>query len=349
MAEPVLVSNKICIVGGSIGRDSARKYHGTDWNIWCVARIYDFVSYATLVFDVHQNADNRTKNTTDAYRDRKLILQAPCSDYPEAFLLPSEELQEEFPALTSSFSWIIAYAIRRGATDIALCGVNMTHVSELETQRPGLFHTLGMARALGINIILPVSGSQLHTGTDVNFSQSFLPTLNNLEGDDMAKNVVIIGAGNGYEMIRDYNDKKEYEIWCVPTIYPVLASYRVDKIFELHGTEKWKPGIDYAELENKLIIPRALTEVPKATIFGPEALQAKYGMVFSSSIAWMVGYALANDVNEIVFLGVDMENGYSGQRDGLFFLLGFAKAAKVNIVIPETSKLNIFGKSYGWV
>lgn len=349
MAEPVLVSNKICIVGGSIGRDSARKYHGTDWNIWCVARIYDFVSYATLVFDVHQNADNRTKNTTDAYRDRKLILQAPCSDYPEAFLLPSEELQEEFPALTSSFSWIIAYAIRRGATDIALCGVNMTHVSELETQRPGLFHTLGMARALGINIILPVSGSQLHTGTDVNFSQSFLPTLNNLEGDGMAKKVVIIGAGNGYEMIRDYEEKKEYEIWCVPTIYPVLVSRRIDKVFEVHPVDKWKAGVDYKELGPKLMLSQPYPEAPDAAIFPVSALQAKYGVVFSSSIAWMVGYALAIGMQEIVFLGVDMEGGYSGQRDGLFFLLGYAKALQVNVVIPESSKLNIFGKSYGWV
>jgi len=63
----------------------------------------------------------------------------------------------------------------------------------------------------------------------------------------------------------------------------------------------------------------------------------------------MLGYALAIGMKEIVFLGVDMENGYSGQRDGLFFLLGFAQAAKVKIVIPQSSKLNIFGKSYGWI
>jgi len=165
----------------------------------------------------------------------------------------------------------------------------------------------------------------------------------------MSKKVIIIGAGNGYEMIRDYENNKDYEIWCVPTIYPILSSYRVNKVFEVHPVSKWKSGIDYMGLGTKLMITRPETSAPGATIFPIESLQTKYGMVFSSSIAWMVGYALATGVKELVFLGVDMENGYSGQRDGLFFLLGFAKAADVKVVIPETSKLNIFGKSYGWV
>jgi hypothetical protein len=165
----------------------------------------------------------------------------------------------------------------------------------------------------------------------------------------MSKRVVIIGAGSGYDMIRDYEKNKDYEIWCVPTIYPVLASHRVDKVFEIHPVEKWKAGVDYAGLGPKLMLPRPLGAAPDAEIFSIDALQSKYGMVFSSSIAWMTGIALAKDVKEIVFLGVDMEDSYAGQRDGFFFLLGFAKAAKVTITIPKTSKINIFGKSYGWI
>ena len=164
----------------------------------------------------------------------------------------------------------------------------------------------------------------------------------------MAK-VVIIGAGNGYEMIREYENNKEYEIWCVPTIYPILASHRITKVFEVHPVEKWKAGVNYTALGEKLMLAVAQPEAPRAKVFSVSSLQTKYGMVFSSSVAWMLGYALAIGMKEIVFLGVDMENGYSGQRDGLFFLLGFAQAAKVKIVIPQSSKLNIFGKSYGWI
>ena len=165
----------------------------------------------------------------------------------------------------------------------------------------------------------------------------------------MPKKIVIIGAGSGYEMIRDYEDNREYEIWCVPTIYPVLASHRVDKVFEIHPSQKWKAGIDYPGLRERLLVPQATKEAPGATVFAVEPLQATYGMIFSSSIAWMTGLALYGGASEIIFLGVDMENGYGNQRDGLFFLLGFAKAAKVTITIPQSSKINIFGKSYGWI
>jgi len=167
----------------------------------------------------------------------------------------------------------------------------------------------------------------------------------------MAKKVVIVGAGSGYDMVRDYEENKDYEIWVTPSIYPVLASHRIDKIFEIHPLDKWKAGIDYHKLGSKLMLakPEPSQDVKKATILPLDSLQAKYGMVFSSSVAWMVGYALATEKKEIVLLGVDMDKGYHGQRDGLFFLLGFAKAAKATVVIPKSSKLNVFGKSYGWI
>ena len=164
----------------------------------------------------------------------------------------------------------------------------------------------------------------------------------------MAKRIVLIGAGDGYEMIREYENNKDYEIWCVPSIYPVLASHRVDKVFQMHAAVKWAAGVDYAALKSKLVIPRATAETPDATVMPVDSLQSTYGLVFSSSVAWMVGYALSLKAKEIVFLGIDMQNGYEGQRDGLFFLLGFAKALDTKITIPDSSKINIFGKTYGW-
>lgn len=156
MGTPILISNKVCIVGGSTGRDDARRYTSTDWNIWCVARIYNHVPYATLVFDMHQDSMRWTPNTSNAYLDKKLMLQAPCQDFPEAHILPMQDIIKDFAmGFTSSFSWIIAYAIYRGAQMLDLCGVNMSHESELEAQRPGLFYILGYARARGVHIILP--------------------------------------------------------------------------------------------------------------------------------------------------------------------------------------------------
>jgi hypothetical protein len=80
----------------------------------------------------------------------------------EAYQLPTEELVDEFGTLTSSFAWMIAYALSLGATEIVLCGVNMVHESELPIQRPGLFYLLGYARAKGVKITVPYT-SQLRT------------------------------------------------------------------------------------------------------------------------------------------------------------------------------------------
>jgi hypothetical protein len=153
--EPELVSNKICIVGGSQGRDDAIAYKNTDWNIWCPARVYDAVSYASLVFEAHQDSTRWTSRTTQAFKDKKLILQMPEKQFPSAFLLPVPEMLDKFGGVfTSSFSWMLAYALYRGATDISFCGVNMAHETELLTQRPGLFFLLGYARANDINIFI---------------------------------------------------------------------------------------------------------------------------------------------------------------------------------------------------
>jgi len=164
MPSPELLSKEcLCIVGGSQGRDDAHKYVDTNWNIWCVARIYDAVPYATMVFDMHQDATHRNRNTFNAHRDGKLVLQYPVEYFPDALILPTPEIIDEFgAAFTSSFSWMIAYGLYLGMKQIALCGVNMSHESELDAQRPGLFYILGFARARGVEIILP-EFSQLRT------------------------------------------------------------------------------------------------------------------------------------------------------------------------------------------
>jgi len=154
--EPELISNKICIVGGAAGRERSIQYKNTDWNIWCVARIYNSLSYASLVFEMHQSSNHWFSGTSTAHKDKKLILQKETKSLPFAFVLPTENILNEFGnVFTSSFSWMVAYAVYRGATDISFHGVNMSHESELHDQRPGLLFLLGYAQAKGINIIIP--------------------------------------------------------------------------------------------------------------------------------------------------------------------------------------------------
>lgn len=163
----IQVSQHVVIVGGSGGRDRARDYLSDRSSIWCVARIYDKVPYADYVFDMHTATHQWSTGTHRAHNDRKLVLQQPAQEFPNALILPVGVLRDEFGTIfTSSFAWMTAYAIYAGAEIISLLGVNMMHTSEIGLQRDGMLFLLGYARARGIRLDLPQQ-SRLRRGVRI--------------------------------------------------------------------------------------------------------------------------------------------------------------------------------------
>jgi len=68
-------------------------------------------------------------------------------------ILPYRELIEEFGEIfPSSISWMLAYAIKLGYTDIALHGVDMLADWEYGGQRDYLFYLIGLARGRGVKV-----------------------------------------------------------------------------------------------------------------------------------------------------------------------------------------------------
>jgi len=159
--------------------------------------------------------------------------------------------------------------------------------------------------------------------------------------------VVIVGGSSGYQMILDYVDT-DANIWAIASIYPALQSYPIDRVYEIHKEEKWK-AFNYASLGDKLVLPYTTAKCPAAQLSPTESLSATYGILFSSTASWMVAAALQEGADEIILLGIDMglNTEYGKQRDGLFFLLGQARAMGVKITIPLDSQINIFGQQYG--
>lgn len=161
--------------------------------------------------------------------------------------------------------------------------------------------------------------------------------------------IVLVGGGPGYQNVLNYFDT-DAKIWVAPSAYPVLQSYidRIDAVYEIHKEEKWK-SFNYVQLGSKLVLPYKTARCPLAQQQSTSALGDTYGILFSSTISWMVAAALQAQATEIVLLGVDMgvRSEYGKQRDGLFFLLGQAKALGTTITIPEDSQINIFGQQYG--
>lgn len=160
--------------------------------------------------------------------------------------------------------------------------------------------------------------------------------------------IVLVGGGNGYQKVLDYLNNDDTQIWSTASIYPALQSYPISKVFEIHKEEKWGP-FRYEALQDRLVLPYKSGRCPNATVVPTNALGQQYGVLFSSTVSWMIAAALDAHATEIVLLGIDMglTTEYAHQRDGLFFLLGQAKACNITIVIPEDSQINIFGQQYG--
>lgn len=76
---------------------------------------------------------------------------------PNATRFPKDELVDQFgdEFFTSSFAWMMALAIRMGASEIALYGIDMASRDEYIRQRPGFYHFKREAMKAGIKVSAP--------------------------------------------------------------------------------------------------------------------------------------------------------------------------------------------------
>lgn len=76
---------------------------------------------------------------------------------PNSVRIPFESMIEKYGPyfFTSSIAWMLAMAIDQMPKAIGLWGVDMSATEEYAYQRPACQHFVGMAKALGIEIVLP--------------------------------------------------------------------------------------------------------------------------------------------------------------------------------------------------
>lgn len=76
---------------------------------------------------------------------------------PNAIPVPKDELVKEFGPyfFTSSFAWMMAMAIKAGASEVALFGIDMASRDEYIIQRPGAFHFFQEASRRGVKMAAP--------------------------------------------------------------------------------------------------------------------------------------------------------------------------------------------------
>jgi hypothetical protein len=181
---------------------------GPDWETWGVGRAWQILEHADMWFELH-NFDLMLAHP-ERYEAHAAWLQEQtmpivCKhlwpQFKNPVLFPLEECIENFGKyFTNSVSYMIAYAIMKGAEEIALMGINMAWNTEFSEQRPSIEYIIGRAMGLGIAVHIPDSSDVLKCGHMYAFEP--LPSLArrmksmrvSLKRDIERKEVEVLGA-----------------------------------------------------------------------------------------------------------------------------------------------------------
>lgn len=167
---------KIAIVGSAESTRDQAPFLDFDWQIWGLAwRFYDHPRM-DVAFEVHDEyqwprytkpelygAWLKDPRTAEEVKVPVYLLPQVQARYPNCLAYPVEEAEALMGRryFTSSFSYMLALAILKGATEIAIYGVDLVVGEEYEYQRPAAEFLLGIAHAKGIKVTIPQSSSLL--------------------------------------------------------------------------------------------------------------------------------------------------------------------------------------------
>jgi hypothetical protein len=156
---------KIALVGTAPSSRDLAPFKDPSWTIWACSpgNAHGVIPRADAWFEVHSNLmwpeaaqygpqyiEWLKQQTFPIYmQDNRLV--------PNATPLPIQELVGEFGKFffTSSFAYMLAMAIKAGANEIALFGIDMASKDEYIKQRPGGHYFMQKAAERGIIVSVP--------------------------------------------------------------------------------------------------------------------------------------------------------------------------------------------------
>lgn len=161
-AEPAPL--KVALIGTAPSSRMLAPYHDPSWQIWvCSPGNMGLVPRVDIWFELHANLlwpecrsygepyiEWLKKQTFPIYMQNQQYV-------PNALTFPKDEMVKEFGKdfFTSSFAWMMALAIHKGAKEIALYGIDMASRDEYILQRPGFFFFRHVAEQRGIKVSAP--------------------------------------------------------------------------------------------------------------------------------------------------------------------------------------------------
>lgn len=166
---------KIAILGKGDSRPLA-PFHDDSWAIWGCGIVVDDerITYGgdgrlrrwDEWFELHNGQDYTPNAANPVYRSYRLWLERQTKPIntlgtlpiDNATVLPKQQIIAHYGTyfLTNTIAWMMAYALWRGATELALYGVDQTSTPEYTRERHGVMHFMHLARHQGVLVTLPV-------------------------------------------------------------------------------------------------------------------------------------------------------------------------------------------------
>lgn len=161
---------KIAILGSAPSSVALAPFNDPLWEIWgCSPGLFKFANMHKLRisrwFEIHHFIPPENEFTPEYIAwmaslgpDVPVYMIEQQPSIPNSVPYPKTEMLNNFGPyfFTSSISWMFALALSiRGVQEIGLWGVDMSHATEWEHQRPACHHFITKARERGIKIATP--------------------------------------------------------------------------------------------------------------------------------------------------------------------------------------------------
>lgn len=167
--EEAKQERKIALIGSAPSSIRGAPYGDPTWEIWgCSPGTYGVMPRVNAFFELHLYEPGQPWFSPEycqwlaalPARGVTLYSGAPVPEWPGSTVIPAQEIFDEFDPnrwfCTSSLFWMMAMAIKAGATKIGFWGVDMAATEEYEAQRAGIHHMAYIAAARGIEVGAPM-------------------------------------------------------------------------------------------------------------------------------------------------------------------------------------------------
>lgn len=160
---------KVCILGTAETLKEA-PLNDSSFDFWALNDMYDVVSEERInrwfeihsLFEIQDSVSRKTgKSHIEWLKNCKIpvYMQDKHEDIPTSVKYPIDEILDRFGTdyFHSTIDYEIAIALYEGYKEIHIYGVNMAINEEYGYQRPSACFWLGVAKGMGVKVVLPKS------------------------------------------------------------------------------------------------------------------------------------------------------------------------------------------------